>query len=208
MSASSAELVEWPGNDTTSYLDQLRVIPGNHTLVFPEGLKSDMRPWIYVNQAVTLNDSPILTEYELHVNIDLSAMAWRTGLGPSELSRAVSPVVQPPLPELDRSVVLQRWEGRVEYLTDGGFVATLKDLSGDGSDEEAEFALEETSPMDLPLIQEGAIFYWSIGYRDSASGTRSRESVIRFRRLPHWSALDRKEAAERVAGWKERLELS
>ncbi len=42
---------------------------------------------------------------------------------------------------------------------------------------------------DRPLIKPGATFFWTIGYETRRSG-RKVSSVIRFRRLPRWSAFE------------------
>jgi hypothetical protein len=118
----------------------------------------------------------------------------------------VSPIARTPKPaRLDRCIVLQKWEGRVEDVSVDSFVATLTDTLGSGPTEVAEFALDELSPFDLPLVLPGAIFYWNLGYRIAAGGQRSRESVIRFRRMPRWSAQDRAEAARRADRWRTQL---
>ena len=88
-------------------------------------------------------------------------------------------------PQSTRFEVLQKWEGTVlDVLTDS-FTARLCDLTRQGADEEAEFAIEEMDASDLDLLKPGAIFYWNIGYADSPTG-RARVSIIRFRRLPMW----------------------
>lgn len=116
------------------------------------------------------------------------------------------PIVRPPrFPRLDQSVALQKWEGRVNAVGEGHFEATLADLTGDGPAEEAAFDLDEVSPQDRALVKPGAVFYWSVGYRDAVKGQRTRESIIRFRRLPRWSLPDRVEADERAARWTESL---
>lgn len=99
-----------------------------------------------------------------------------------------------------RFEVLQKWEGIVLDVLDDSFTARLIDLTQQGFDEEAEFALEEIDEGDKPLLQPGAIFYWNIGYSDSPSG-RARVSIIRFRRLPIW----RSEELERAKHDAERL---
>lgn len=120
-------------------------------------------------------------------------------------ARLVPVVTQPTFPRLDHGEVLQKWEGQVVRLTAGGFVAKLVDLTAMAPEEDAEFALDDVSAADLPLVQPGAVFYWSIGYRVAVRGQRSRESVLRFRRLPTWSRADRAEAAARADGWSARL---
>lgn len=92
-------------------------------------------------------------------------------------------------------VLLQKWEGIVLELSRDSFVARLTDLFGSSTEEEAEIAFEEIDPQDRELVRPGAVFYWSIGYDDKASG-RERVSLIRFRRLPTWT--------EEELGWVRR----
>jgi hypothetical protein len=40
---------------------------------------------------------------------------------------------------------------------------------------------------DRSMVVPGAIFDWSIGYRQDEGGTRTRVSRLVFRRLPAWS---------------------
>ncbi len=103
---------------------------------------------------------------------------------------------------------LQKWEGVVLEVLSASFLTRLFDLTRTGSDEEAEFSLDDVSEEDRPLIRPGAIFYWNIGYHTSYSGQRTRTSIIRFRRLPAWTR-EEIEAAKREAerlgksiGWK------
>src|SRR5882672_1500921 len=62
-------------------------------------------------------------------------------------------------------VSIQKWEGYVTEVQNGTFFARLTDVSGGGAEEEAEFAVSELSRDDLPLLEPGAGFYWSIGYQ-------------------------------------------
>jgi hypothetical protein len=103
---------------------------------------------------------------------------------------------------------LQKWEGAVLEVGEATFVARLVDLTGDRPEEEIELEKAELSDFDLDLLEPGAVFYWSVGYRRQLPrGARSRESVIRFRRLPAWSraeleaARERAEEARRDLGW-------
>jgi hypothetical protein len=105
-------------------------------------------------------------------------------------------------------VLHQKWEGYVERLTSTGFHALLVDITrGDDEEERTEFDFDEVSDFDRPLIQAGAVFYWSLGYRVRASGQREGLSVIRFRRMPMWTPeeldeADRAaEATRAVFGW-------
>lgn len=102
-----------------------------------------------------------------------------------------SAVIFPKKPVLaqDRFVSLQKWEGTVLEIEKNSFIARVTDLSPDSSvEEEAEFPLEEIAESDRPLLEKGAIFYWSIGYLDTLTGQRLRTSALRFRRLPAWTA--------------------
>ena len=56
--------------------------------------------------------------------------------------------------------------------------------------EEAVFDMEEISPSDYDLLEEGAIVYWNIGYLDRLGGRRQRISELFFRRMPIWSKKD------------------
>lgn len=81
---------------------------------------------------------------------------------------------------------LESWVGRVSEVLEDGFVARLSSSNIDG-EEEAEFDLEEVSNSDLDLVVEGAVFYWNVGYRTDRGGTKARQSLITFRRLPAYT---------------------
>lgn len=81
-------------------------------------------------------------------------------------------------------------------LEEAGFRARVKDL--DGPDMDGEFSLEEVSSDDLGLVRVGAEFYWNIGYVEHR-GRRTRESSIRFRRLPAWSQAQIDKAVQEAA---------
>jgi len=81
---------------------------------------------------------------------------------------------------------IQKWEGFVLDVGSDTFRARLVSIVGEGPDQEAEIYLEEVDPDDRPLLQPGAVFYWTIGYLDRPSG-RLRAAILRFRRLPAWS---------------------
>ncbi len=108
--------------------------------------------------------------------------------GQDQVGKRQDPLVR--LPDLRLSpskvIVLQRWIGRVESVHDDSFVAVTTDATNPRNPaEEVEFDLPEVSEGDLPLVAEGAMFYWSIGYRDSPGGQRERISSLRFVRSPH-----------------------
>jgi len=107
----------------------------------------------------------------------------------------------------DKFTALQKWAGYVIEVSDETFTARLTDLKNMEIEEDAEIYLAEISEEDRPLLRPGAVFYWSIGYRDDYRGQRHNEGFIRFRRLPAFSRKDidraRKEADEirQAFGW-------
>lgn len=103
-----------------------------------------------------------------------------------------------PKPKNEAFLALQRWEGVVSECRGETFLARLTDLTSGGPNEEVELLLDDIPHEDLPLVEPGAVFYWSIGYRDEATGQRSRVSTLRFRRLPVWSASELEAARERA----------
>jgi len=105
--------------------------------------------------------------------------------------------------------VLQQYEGVVLSADSETFWARLNNnTSPDADEEEGEFPLEEVSKDDQWLVKPGAIFYWYIGYYDSASGQRTRQSVIRFRRLPAFTPEDLKHAREKAKKLMETFRLA
>lgn len=99
----------------------------------------------------------------------------------------------------DKAFSLQKWEGIVTEIHADYFVAQLHDLTADNPEEEAELPINDISDNDKPLLKSGAVFYWSIGYFVTRTGQRKRESVIKFRRLPAWTAKEIQALKERAA---------
>jgi hypothetical protein len=97
---------------------------------------------------------------------------------------------------------LQKWRGVVLEVLQDSFMAKLEDYNEVTPDEVAEILRSEISDEDLPLIQNGSVFYWSIGYHVNSSGQRKRASIIRFRRLPVWTPMELKEAEVRAQKFK------
>lgn len=121
------------------------------------------------------------------------------------------PVVPPvALPQRSQSQprfdALQKWQGQVSEVTNSTFTALLLDLLEPSVEEEAEFDLEEVSRGDLDLVEPGAVFYWSVGYRTEPSGERSRSSVLVFRRLPAWTDRDLQRAQDRAKELRDSFE--
>lgn len=127
-----------------------------------------------------------------------------TGQSNGESPQRILPLVAlPPSPRLvDRFVCLQRWEGYVLEVGSDAFLARLVDLTRGGTEEEAEILIEELDPSDHPLLEPGAVFYWSIGYLERPSG-RQRSSVIRFRRLPAWTRGELLVARDRASEYRD-----
>jgi hypothetical protein len=113
---------------------------------------------------------------------------------------------RPGLPRPGSFLNLGTWEGHVVDVKDDSFTARLDDLMT-GTHDQAEFFVSDLSNFDRSLLAPGAVFYWTIGYKVAPGGQRSRDSQIRFRRLPKWSHREieriRKEAAERIANFSD-----
>jgi hypothetical protein len=147
---------------------------------------------------------------------DFTAPPPNVGLAPTVTNSAeqawrgapVTPisVLERARPEQDRFHALQQWEGVVDAINDGTFTARLVDRTADEPDEEVEFDLTEVPTGDRDLVTVGAVFYWSVGYHTSATGTRSRVSVISFRRLPAWTEAEKRQARERAEQIAEALD--
>lgn len=95
----------------------------------------------------------------------------------------------PPLSPLKgKYILLQQWEGHVVSVRASEFDAVIIDKTNpDVSDEFVTIDKLEITPDDLPLLCNGSVFYWSIGYSDYPGRGRTRESKIRFRRLKGWT---------------------
>lgn len=101
---------------------------------------------------------------------------------------------------------LQEWEGYVTEITETSFVAHLIDRTAGKTipEELMEFAIEELSDDNKELLQEGAIFRWSIGYH-KFHGTKRKASDIVFRRLPAFTKKDLVAAEARATRLSEAL---
>jgi len=96
-----------------------------------------------------------------------------------------------------RVTVLQRWVGVVEQVKADQFVAIIQDATNRSNPPElVEMDRAELSKSDIPLLAEGATFYWSIGYRDSPGGQRERIATLRFARRPRLSQASVKKLTE------------
>jgi len=99
----------------------------------------------------------------------------------------IKPVLQLPktAKKVDKFNSLQKWEGIILEVKQDYIVARLTSLGIPSQEEEAEIPLSELESEDLDLVEPGSVFYWNIGYLDTARGQRIRSSLIRFRRIPY-----------------------
>jgi hypothetical protein len=87
------------------------------------------------------------------------------------------------------------------------FTAKLMDSTSKLPTHDAVFARAELPRDEQQLIEAGAPFVWTLGYR-KIGATRERASVIYFRRLPPWSEREITAGEERgkklseSIGWK------
>lgn len=108
-------------------------------------------------------------------------------------------------PSAHRLRVLRSWEGIVldAHASDETFLARVSDVTSHELSE-AEIFLDEVSDEDRTLLQDGAVFYWTIGYRIGPDG-RERVSRIKFRRLPAWSRVELNSAEQEASELAEQL---
>jgi hypothetical protein len=104
-------------------------------------------------------------------------------------------------------ILLQKWEGVVIESDAKTFTAKLTDSHGQLQPHDAVFARSELPKNEQELIEPGAPFVWTLGYRKIGS-TRERASVVYFRRLPGWTQKEITAGEERAnelsesIGWK------
>ena len=82
------------------------------------------------------------------------------------------------------SRILGTWDGIVLSIGPRTFKARVAAIGADRPEQAAEFSLSDVSDEDSDLFRPGALFYWTISYRDLPYGRVGRLSEIRFRRLP------------------------
>jgi hypothetical protein len=134
-----------------------------------------------------------------------SALANEASLPTASKQRLKVPEISPaerPRPRLGLrgSSAIYRWQGVVEGVSEQGFRARLTPAPN-GSEptreiEYTDFTWEEIPDADRDLVQEDAVFYWTIARRTNDAGTRRNESLVRFRRLPPISGAHERAALE------------
>jgi hypothetical protein len=85
----------------------------------------------------------------------------------------------------------------VETILSDRFTATFSEPGK--PIQRVRFDLSIVSPNDLPLLKEGATFYWCMGYRQENDGDRAYVSFLRFRRFPRLSDRQVETARRRAA---------
>lgn len=134
--------------------------------------------------------APIPDTQSTTVNSEETSVASSASLSP--VPSPIKLVVPPPLTiSTERFNLLQLWEGVIEEVRDDAILVTLIDQTNRNyPEEEAEISIAEIPEGDRYLVQLGAVFYWSIGYKEGPGQPRERVSRIRLRRLPAWSKRD------------------
>ena len=95
--------------------------------------------------------------------------------------------------------LLQQWECVVLGTDSETVHCEMHDLTDEANPIEfAELLWSEFNEYDVPLLQEGAVFYWSIGHLRKQSGQVRRFSETRLRRMPKLGAAKRREIARKV----------
>ncbi|MBI5478903.1 MAG: hypothetical protein HY906_08610 [Deltaproteobacteria bacterium] len=111
-------------------------------------------------------------------------VAPRIMSGVPQVPEAISWAPRPP----SGYQLLQQWEGVVNEVHGHEFTARLRDVVAPANPEkQATFELEQVHREDLALVQQGAVFYWTVGYRIEPHGQKKLESLIHFQRLPAWT---------------------
>lgn len=95
----------------------------------------------------------------------------------------------------NREIVLQEWEGQVQFISNEYFTASLVDLTAGNTEEteELELPVDDLSEGDRSLLVPGATFRWIIGYRYQ-DRQKERFTRVVIRRLPIWSEHEIKSA--------------
>ena len=78
-----------------------------------------------------------------------------------------------------RFEVLQQWECVVLDVRDDCVYCQMHDLTDESNSEEyTEVLLAEFNEYDRPILSEGAVFYWSVGYVHRLNGQIRRSSQL------------------------------
>ena len=92
--------------------------------------------------------------------------------------------------------VLKHWEGVVTCVERHSFfaMARLVESAHDLPEDEFEIELDNVAEGDRNLVQEGAVFYLTVGIRYPLGSRPEKVTRLYFRRMPRWSEGDIKRA--------------
>ena len=159
--------------------DQDPVVPNDYYMVVGDGSPDSVANLDTTPEYVNEEYRALLWTPTPSRNAPTVAESTRRGKAPAvaeSTRRRKAPAVA------ERFWLLNRWQGQVLTVAPETFEAQLFDPKTPSVVEHAEFSRSELSPDGLALLRPGAVFYWIIGYRDSGSRQRVRESVIWMRR--------------------------
>lgn len=82
----------------------------------------------------------------------------------------------------NRKVLLQQWECVVLDREEDVVCCELHDLTDESMPSEyAEIFVQQFNACDIPLLEEGAVFYWSLGHVQRPKGQIVNFSEFRMR---------------------------
>lgn len=118
---------------------------------------------------------------------------------PNEKLRALTVPVDANPKQIASFKALESWMGQVTEVDQNGALFSAMVVSDLNPEirEIAEFTFDEISEDDQSRIRPGAIFYWSVGYQINEFGGRMTASILRFKRLRHWTRKELELAKER-----------
>lgn len=100
----------------------------------------------------------------------------------------------------ERKVLLQQWECVVLRRERDVVCCELHDLTDESNPGEyAEIYVQQFNAYDIPLLVEGSVFYWSLGYLQRVKGQVVNFSEFIIRRMPKLSRSQTGEIAVKVA---------
>lgn len=95
--------------------------------------------------------------------------------------------------------LLQQWECIVLKTDDKTVHCEMHDLTDETKPiEYAELFWSEFNDYDKPFLDEGAVFYWSIGYLKKTTGQVRKFSETRLRRTPKLAESTKREISRKV----------
>lgn len=142
------------------------------------------------------------------VRTSVDAFSNSPDAGVETTNQAVRPIevtpyrrdVDPPGPPDVRTKLLQHWECIVLRVNNGCIECEMHDLTREGSPVEfAELELALFNHFDRELLQPGAVFYWSVGYKTKRTGQVEGFYQLRVRRVSPLSRQKKLEIERKAA---------